>query len=98
MAHPLRIEYPGALYHLTSRGNARADIYLSDRDRQLFPDILEEVCARLRWVCYAYCLMSNHYHLMIETRHTGKSFCGKHLRSEEKSTAPRLAVLPYANQ
>lgn len=67
MTRPLRIEYPGALYHLTSRGNARAEIYLSDHDRLLFLDILEAVCNRLRWPCYAYCLMSNHYHLMIET-------------------------------
>ena len=67
MARPLRIEYPGALYHLTTRGNARDDIFFSDRDRQLFLDILGEVCERLQWLCYAYCLMSNHYHLIIET-------------------------------
>ncbi len=67
MARPLRIEYPGALYHLTSRGNARADIYLSDDDRQLFLDCLAAVCDRWQWLCYAYCLMNNHYHLMIET-------------------------------
>ncbi len=67
MARPLRIEYPGALYHLTSRGNARADIYLSDDDWQLFLDCLAAVCDRWRWLCYAYCLMRNHYHLIIET-------------------------------
>ena len=67
MARPLRIEFPDALYHVTSRGNARADIYLDNSDRQTFLDVLEEVCSRMQWVCYAYCLMTNHYHLVVET-------------------------------
>jgi putative transposase len=68
MARPLRIEFAGALYHLTSRGDRREDIYLDDADREVFLEVLAEVCDRFRWVCHAYCLMSNHYHLLIETR------------------------------
>lgn len=67
MARPLRIEYPGALYHITSRGNARADIYLTDTDRKNFLLTLGQVCEQYDWYCYAWCLMSNHYHLVIET-------------------------------
>jgi REP element-mobilizing transposase RayT len=67
MARPLRIEFPGALYHVTSRGNGRADIFLDDGDRQAFLDVLAMVCQRLRWLCYAYGLMTNHYHVVIET-------------------------------
>jgi REP element-mobilizing transposase RayT len=63
----LRIEFPGALYHLTARGNARASIYLDDRDRRLFLDIVGEVVERYLWRCYAYCLMPNHYHLVVDT-------------------------------
>jgi REP element-mobilizing transposase RayT len=67
MARPLRLEYEGAVYHVTSRGNAREDIFLNDRDRGRFLEILGDVVARYGWICYAYCLMTNHYHLLIET-------------------------------
>ena len=67
MARPLRIEFPGALYHLTSRGNAQSDIFLDDPDRFNFLELLGKVCQRYNWRCYAYCLMSNHYHLVVET-------------------------------
>jgi len=67
MARPLRLEFPGAVYHITSRGNGRAAIYLDDEDREAFLKVLGEVCRRMHWVCYAYCLMTNHYHLVIET-------------------------------
>lgn len=67
MARPLRIEFPGALYHLTARGNARASIYFDDRDRRVFLDIVGEVVERYLWRCYAYCLMPNHYHLVVDT-------------------------------
>ncbi len=67
MARPLRIEFPGALYHLTARGNAGQDIFLDARDSQRFLNILDQVATRLRWRCFAYCLMSNHYHLVVET-------------------------------
>ena len=67
MSRPLRIEFPGALYHLTSRGDGRDDIYLTDDDRALFLSVLGQVCERFNWECHSYCLMTNHYHLMIET-------------------------------
>lgn len=67
MARPLRLEYPGALYHVTSRGNARARIYADDADRRNFLELLGAVCDRHRWRVHAYCLMGNHYHLVIET-------------------------------
>jgi REP element-mobilizing transposase RayT len=67
MARPLRIEFPGALYHVTSRGNAREPIFLTDGDRRLFLSILGEVVEQCRWLCPAYCLMENHYHLVVET-------------------------------
>jgi len=61
------VEYPGAIYHVTSRGNAQSDIYLDNADRESFLITLSEVVSRFGWVCHAYCLMSNHYHLVIET-------------------------------
>lgn len=67
MARPLRIEFPGAVYHVTSRGNAQADIFEDDRDRVMFLKIVGQVVKRFNWFCHAYCLMGNHYHLLIET-------------------------------
>lgn len=67
MARSIRIEYPDAIYHVTSRGNAQVDIYLDDSDRTLFLETLALVVHRFGWVCHAYCLMNNHYHLMIQT-------------------------------
>ena len=67
MARPLRIEFPGALYHVTSRGDRREAIYEDDQDRRRFLEVLAEVVARYGWVCHAYCLMANHYHLLVET-------------------------------
>lgn len=67
MARPLRIEYDGALYHVTSRGNERKAIFKDDVDRKLFLDTLARVNDRFHWLCHAYCLMNNHYHLVIET-------------------------------
>ncbi len=67
MARPVRVEFPGALYHITSRGDRREDIYDNDEDRRNFLALLTEVCQTHNWVCHAYCLMGNHYHLLIET-------------------------------
>ena len=67
MARPLRLEFPGAVYHVSSRGNARQRIFFGDADRELFLDTLTQGIARYRWLCHAYCLMENHYHLLIET-------------------------------
>jgi len=73
MARPLRVEYPGSIYHVTSRGNARADIYLDDADRNLFLETLGDVIGRFGWMCHAWRLMSNHYHLVIETPNSNLS-------------------------
>lgn len=67
MARPLRIQFEGALYHVTSRGNARQKIFLDDKDRNGFLETLTGVVDRFGWICHAYCLMNNHYHLLIET-------------------------------
>ena len=67
MARPLRLEFPGAVYHITARGNGRNDIFVDDQDRQQFIAILSETVERYNWLCHAYCLMDNHYHLLIET-------------------------------
>jgi REP element-mobilizing transposase RayT len=67
MARPLRIEYDGAVYHVTSRGNVRRPTFKDDKDFLTFLDILQQVNKRFNWICHAYCLMNNHYHLVIET-------------------------------
>jgi putative transposase len=67
MARPLRIEYDGAVYHITSRGNSRKPIYKEDEDRRIFLEVLHRANTRYNWLCHAYCLMNNHYHLIIET-------------------------------
>jgi REP element-mobilizing transposase RayT len=67
MARPLRVAFDGALDHVTSRGNARADIVEDDQDRHAFLATLGKVVQRCHWRCHAYCLMDNHYHLVLET-------------------------------
>ncbi len=74
MARPLRIEYPGALYHITSRGNSGHNIYQDDQDRKTFLNVLTEVVKKCNWYCHAYCLMDNHYHLLIETPEANLSY------------------------
>ncbi|MGH7960655.1 MAG: transposase, partial [Candidatus Binatia bacterium] len=67
MARPLRVEFAGGVYHVTARGNSRQDIFADDDDRQGFLTLLSHTIERFGWRCHAYCLMSNHYHLLIET-------------------------------
>ena len=67
MARPLRIIFPGAFYHVTSRGNERRNIYKSKRDREKFLEYLESASERYEAFIHAYCLMDNHYHLLVET-------------------------------
>jgi REP element-mobilizing transposase RayT len=67
MARPLRIEYEGAVYQITVCGNARENIFLDDEGRKSFLAILGSVVERFNWLCHAYCLMDNHYHLLLET-------------------------------
>ena len=59
MSRPLRLEFPGALYHVTARGNDRQVIYLDDADRLDFIEVLTEVVTQFNWRCHAYCLMDN---------------------------------------
>lgn len=67
MARPLRIEYPGAFYHITSRGNEKRSIFEDDADRKRFILYLERASERYYAVVHTYCLMGNHYHLLLET-------------------------------
>lgn len=67
MARPLRVEYDGALYHVTARGNERKPIYREEGDYQKFLDILSELPQRYGVIIHGYVLMGNHYHLLIET-------------------------------
>ncbi len=67
MARPLRIEFPGALYHVMSRGHRQEAIYQDGTDRKSFLDIFADVVERFNWRCYAYCQMTNHYHLVVRT-------------------------------
>jgi len=67
MARPLRVEYPGAVYHITSRGNAGQAIFRDDVDREAFLAALGFAVSRHGWLCHSYCLMANHYHLLLET-------------------------------
>lgn len=67
VSRPLRICIPGGIYHLIARGNARDRIVRDDVDRRKFLDILAHVVDRFGWLCHAYCLMDNHYHLVAET-------------------------------
>lgn len=67
MARPMRIEIEGGFYHVTSRGNARQNIYYDGEDYKTFLQILSDVVERYGWIIHAYCLMTNHYHLLVET-------------------------------
>jgi YD repeat-containing protein len=67
MARPLRIQFAGALYHVTARGNARQAIFRDDDDRQAFIDNLGRVCERYSWRIWAWCLMENLFRLLLET-------------------------------
>ena len=67
MSRPLRIEFPGAVYHITSRGNAREPIFTEEGDFADFLNILCTIVKRYNWILHSYCLMNNHYHLLIET-------------------------------
>lgn len=73
MARPLRIEYPGAFYHVMHRGNAGSDIFKSIRDRKKFLEYIGKAVERYGLKVHAYCLMTNHYHLLIETPHPNLS-------------------------
>ncbi|MBM4263340.1 MAG: transposase [Deltaproteobacteria bacterium] len=79
MARPLRIEYPGAYYHVINRGRSRRDIFLEDKGWQSFLDLLGEITQLWKVEIYAYCLMSNHYHLLVSTQTAGLARAMRHL-------------------
>jgi putative transposase len=67
MARPLRLEYAGAVYHVMTRGHERGSVFRDDKDRERFLDIVGAVCLEQGWVVHGYCLMGNHFHLLVET-------------------------------
>ena len=67
MSRRLRVEFPSALFHVTSRGDRREAIYLDDADRQQWLALFGKVWQRFNWICHAYCLMVNHFHIVEET-------------------------------
>ena len=67
MARPLRLAFSGALYHVVSRGNDKQKVFLDRSDRELFFEIVAHTVERYGWLCHTYCLMGNHYHLLLET-------------------------------
>jgi len=67
MARPLRLELAGGLYHVTSRGDRREAIFLNDADRLVWLEVFAQTCKRFNWICHAWCLMDNHYHIVVET-------------------------------
>jgi len=79
MARPLRISYPGAFYHITARGNEKKDIYKNDRDRKKFLEYLESATERYGARIHVYCLMGNHYHLLLETPNGNLSEIMRHI-------------------
>jgi len=79
MARPLRIEYPGAFYHITARGNEQKDIFRDDKDRERFLQYLETAAGRYQAVIHVYCLMGNHYHLLLSTPEGNLSQIMRHI-------------------
>jgi REP element-mobilizing transposase RayT len=67
MPRAMRVEYPGAIYHVMDRGDRREDIFVNDVDRQDLVKTLAEACEKTGWEIHAYCLMRNHFHLVLET-------------------------------
>jgi putative transposase len=90
MSRALRVEYPGAVYHVMSRGNARSSVFLDDEDRVVFLNILSRVVVRWRWIVHAYCLMGNHYHLLLETLEPNLSRGMRHLNGEYSQAFNRI--------
>ncbi len=81
MARQLRIEFPGAFYHVTARGNERKAVFKSIKDREQFFSYLESASNRYGAIIHAYCLMDNHYHILIETPLGNLSKIMQHINS-----------------
>ncbi len=92
MARPLRVEFSDALYHVTSRGNGRQKIFLSEQDNREFLELFGKTLKHFNWICHAFCLMENHYHLVIETpnanlskgmHHLNATYCQAHHKKHD---------------
>src|SRR5215213_4706153 len=99
MARPLRIELAGALYHVTSRGNERRSIFRSDPYRRTFLTLLEQAAKRFRWSVTAYVLMTNHFHLVVQTPEPNPSrgmqwLNGTYWRMVQSSSSTGRAPVP----
>jgi REP element-mobilizing transposase RayT len=89
MARPLRIEFPGAVYHVTSRGDRREDIFVDDHDRHALLQILGQALSRFDAQALAYCLMGNHYHFVLHTRQANLSLLMRHVNGVYTQTYNR---------
>ena len=79
MARPLRIEFPGAVYHVTSRGDRREAIFVDDQDRHALLEVVAQALSRFDAQALAYCLMDNHYHFVLHTRQANLSLLMRHI-------------------
>ena len=92
MTRPLRVEHEGAVYHILSRGNKAESIFQEDSDKEYFLDVLSRAAERYGTEVYAYCIMGNHYHLLVgaplgmlsEVMHMIQSSFGSHMRRNRK--------------
>jgi len=89
MARPLRIEFPGAVYHVTARGDRREDIFVDDVDRQALLEVLAQALFRFDAQALAYCLMGNHYHFVLHTRQANLSLLMRHVNGVYTQTFNR---------
>ncbi len=98
MARPLRIEYPGAYYHVMNRGLSRRAIFLEEKGRERFLDLLSDIAQLWKIEIYAYCLMDNHYHLLFQTpKGDSPARCDTSMGSTPRgSTEPITETVPYS--
>ena len=92
VARPLRVEFEHALYHVHARGNERASIFRDDHDRRRLLEGLQQVVTRYGWICRVYCLMGNHFHLMIETPNANLSLGMRQLNIHPTTVTRRLKL------
>ena len=96
MSRKLRLEYPGAMYHVMNRGDQREDIFRDDEDRHRFLSTLGEACGKTEWQVQAYCLMRNHFHLVVETPQPNLVFGMKWLLRPAPGPCRLLQVLVWS--
>jgi putative transposase len=89
MARPLRIEFPGAVYHVTTRGDRREDIFVDDEDRHALLEVVAQALSRFDAEALAYCLMGNHYHFVLHTRQANLSLLMRHINGVYTQTYNR---------